>query len=74
MECTLKSAQPVFEKHDEKFLFDGCARIVESQQIWKGIGIAVRLGDDPVLVQSGYDMNGIGHKPVHRFDHIVAFF
>ncbi len=45
---------------------------MEGQKVGERVGIVGRLGDDPVLVETGDDADGLGHEVVDFPDHIIA--
>lgn len=52
MECTLKCSHAVLEVHRKQAVFNRCRRVVERQQIGIRIGVAFRLLEYTILVQT----------------------
>jgi len=64
----------MLQQHHKEPLLDRRRRIVEGEEVGERMGVVVRLGQDPILVERGDNTDRLGHQAIHLFDHLVALF
>jgi hypothetical protein len=47
---------------------------MEREQVWKRVGITLRLLEDSILVEPGNRIDSLGQQSVRLADHIIIFF
>ncbi len=63
MEDPLERPHAVFQVHLEQSLLDHCGGVMEGEQIGISVGVTRGLLEDPVAVEAGDDLDGLGQKP-----------